>query len=234
LPEVRQIITERFNGASISPQNLSAWRQGGFQEWLLHREIIDSVAHMREHVEEFKNVLGFDRGTGIPHAVADYMVTQLSVRFSAFLGRWDGSPDNAQLATLIKTGQFLVKLQQATCRAQREAFEMPPLKRKAEIEHEKEREMVAAFIAYCIENDQEQKKASSEATAGKTVERKTPVRTPRETSQSRSIKVDQGSRAKQDSRPESTEPATVEKVESGKGREGANESLVSSKNETHT
>jgi hypothetical protein len=227
LPEVRQIIAERFDGIPISSQNLSAWRQGGFQEWLLHRDLIDSVAHMREHVEELEDVLGYDEGTGIPHTVADYMMTQLSVRFSRFLSRWDGGADDAQLAALIKIGQFLVKLQQATLRAQREAFEMPKLRRKAEIEYEREIEMAHAFADYCIEQNQKRKEkqnSSMEAEAGKTVTRKTPVRSPHKADQSRSIKVDQGSRANQGARPESTEPAIAEHVEFGQASQHASSS----------
>lgn len=34
LPEVQRILAERFVGQPISKQNLSEWRQGGFQDWL--------------------------------------------------------------------------------------------------------------------------------------------------------------------------------------------------------
>jgi hypothetical protein len=43
LPEVREVLARHFNGASISPQNLSAWRQGGFNEWLLFHQFLESV-----------------------------------------------------------------------------------------------------------------------------------------------------------------------------------------------
>lgn len=172
---------------------------------------------MREHVEELEDVLGYDEGTGIPHRVAEYMVTQLSTRFSRFLIRWNGNPDDAQLAMLIKIGQFLVKLQQATLNAQRQSLEMPKLRRQAELEREQELEMAHAFAEYCFAHAQEEDKVkpSLDANANKTVPGKTPVRTQRKTGQSRSIKVDQGSRARKPSPPESTEPDAVEKVESG-------------------
>src|SRR5580704_11525472 len=57
LPDVREVIAERFNGVPISPQNLSAWRQGGFREWLLQRELFDTAVHVREHLEEIGEAL---------------------------------------------------------------------------------------------------------------------------------------------------------------------------------
>ncbi len=107
LPEVRQIVIQRFNGVPISPQNLSAWRQGGFQEWLLQRELFDSASHMCEHVQELQEIIGSDSPDDVPHTLADYMVTQLSVRFAAFLGRWDGNPSNEQIGQLLKSGNWL-------------------------------------------------------------------------------------------------------------------------------
>ena len=38
-PEVQAVVQEHFNGVPISKQNLSDWRQGGFQDWLLRRDL---------------------------------------------------------------------------------------------------------------------------------------------------------------------------------------------------
>jgi hypothetical protein len=215
LPEVRQILTQHFNGTPISPQNLSAWRQGGFHEWLLHRELLDSASHMREHVEELQDVLNSESSDGIPHAVADFMVTKMSVRFAAFLNRWDGTPDDAQLGMLLKIGQFLVKLQQACHRAEREAFELAKLRRQAAQEHEQELEIAAAYKEYCAQRAMQKDKEKSrlDPTAKEAVKRKPYVRTSRPAVQSSSLKPAKGSRANQVSRPESTEPAIMENVE---------------------
>jgi hypothetical protein len=219
LPEVRQAMTQHFNGSTLSPQNLSAWRQGGFQEWLLHRQLFDSASHMREHVGELQEVLNSEAADGVPHTLADYMVTQLSVRFAAFMGHWDGTPVNAQLGTLLKIGQFLLKLQQAAYRAEREALELPRLRRQAAREHEAQLEMAAAWKEFCAEQVKEEDKEKSrlDAKAKIAAKRKAPVRTSRKAVQSSSIKVNQGSRANQGSRPESTEPTILEHVEFGQG-----------------
>jgi hypothetical protein len=38
-PEVRDVLTRCFGGRDINHQNLSAWRRGGFRDWLFRREM---------------------------------------------------------------------------------------------------------------------------------------------------------------------------------------------------
>jgi hypothetical protein len=239
LPEVRQIITERFGGAPISAQNLSAWRQGGFQEWLLHSQFLDIAEHMREHVEELNGVI--DAGArGLHHTVADYMVTQLSVGFAAFLATWDGATLNAETGALLKLGQFIIKLQRAVYLSERAALELPGLRRKAERKDMQAREANAAFIDYCREHKRQdgtvpspfevysREKNKPEAPPRPSrpkPQSKSPhqeggaprrPKSPHPKVQSSSIKVNKGSSAKQASPSKSTEPPIVERVEFGK------------------
>src|SRR6185436_13040757 len=52
LPEARQVLEGQFEGAPVSKQNLSEWRQGGFEDWLRHRESLELVREMdREGAE---------------------------------------------------------------------------------------------------------------------------------------------------------------------------------------
>jgi hypothetical protein len=81
LPEVQKIITERFNGVGVSPQNLSAWRQGGFQEWLLHRELLDTAVHVRENLREMGDALGYALPEDFPLLITNQMLAQLTIRF---------------------------------------------------------------------------------------------------------------------------------------------------------
>ncbi len=141
LPEVQEIIARRFDGVCVSPQNLSAWRQGGFKEWLLHRELLDSAVHVREHLEEMGEILECDSSENVPLAIADHMIAQLSIRFNAFLARWSGGPLDTQVAMLLKMGQFTLKLQQSAYRARRQAIELPGLERQSEREYEREIKM---------------------------------------------------------------------------------------------
>src|SRR5882757_7407000 len=38
LPAVKEVLSQFFNGAPVNRQNLSDWRQGGYQDWLRHQE----------------------------------------------------------------------------------------------------------------------------------------------------------------------------------------------------
>jgi hypothetical protein len=60
LPAVQKAIATHFNGQPISPQNLSAWRKGGFQEWLFQTDYLDSAFHMREHIQELQKEIDAD------------------------------------------------------------------------------------------------------------------------------------------------------------------------------
>jgi hypothetical protein len=143
LPKVQEVIAKLFNGVPVSPQNLSAWRQGGFQEWLLHRQLFDTAAHVRENLEEMSEALGSDAlgypsPEDVPLLIANQMLAQLTLRFNAFLASWSGGPIEDHLAMTLKLGQFLMKLQQSVYNARRQAIELPELVRKAERQYERE------------------------------------------------------------------------------------------------
>jgi hypothetical protein len=216
LPEVREVLAKHFNGANISPQNLSGWRQGGFQEWLLHRQYLDSAIHMTEHVERLDNEFSTNP-YGTYRTLADYMITQISIRMAGALVRWKNDGANVEMNMLLKLGQFVIKLQKAAHLAERQALELPRLRRKVEEEELQHREALKAFIAHCYENVDEngnipspwevERKKAKEAAA-----QKPPVRSTRPEAQSKPVKVDKASRPNQAERPESTEPPVVEYV----------------------
>jgi hypothetical protein len=43
LPEVQRIIAEQFGGKPVRAQNLSEWKQGGYQDWLNKQEAMEAV-----------------------------------------------------------------------------------------------------------------------------------------------------------------------------------------------
>ena len=203
LPDVQEIIARRFDGVCVSPQNLSAWRQGGFQEWLLHRELLNTAVHVREHLEEMGEILECDSSENVPLAIADQMIAQLSIRFNAFLARWSGGPLDTQVAMLLKMGQFTLKLQQSAYRARRQAIELPGLERQSEREYEREIRMevyrdhiadqAAARKAQQPQREEKAKKPAPKNSATQHVVK--PVPQPASTpAQSSSIKANQASR----------------------------------------
>ena len=44
LPQVRNVLTRLFGGRNINHQNLSAWRRGGFRDWMFSRKILEAHA----------------------------------------------------------------------------------------------------------------------------------------------------------------------------------------------
>ena len=59
LPEVQAILAAEFAGKAIREQNLSEWKQGGYQEWLAQqaalevtRQLADDVSVLRQAGEE--------------------------------------------------------------------------------------------------------------------------------------------------------------------------------------
>ena len=88
LPEVQQVLQEHFQGVPISKQNLSEWRQGGFQEWLLRRELCAQAENLAE--------TGADMREQQPHTdLADAAAALLALRFGNLLAQWNGQADDA-------------------------------------------------------------------------------------------------------------------------------------------
>ena len=46
LPEVRKVLAEQFEGRPINEPNLTGWRQGGYEEWLLCQEVLAQAAEL--------------------------------------------------------------------------------------------------------------------------------------------------------------------------------------------
>ncbi len=77
LPKVQEVLAEEFGGRPISEQNLSEWKQGGFEDWLRHQE---ACAWVRTLVDE---------STDLEEEAGDVSVADwLSAPVAVALGRW--------------------------------------------------------------------------------------------------------------------------------------------------
>ena len=83
LPEVRELLQEQFEGEPISKQNLSQWRQGGFQEWLARQELWQAAVDANDFATDWGDN---DGGPTLPDQVA----TVLAARFAALVLHWNG------------------------------------------------------------------------------------------------------------------------------------------------
>jgi hypothetical protein len=58
LPAVQEVLQERFGGRLISEQNLSEWKQGGYQDWLRDQETRTWVQELTSRSEDIKEEAG--------------------------------------------------------------------------------------------------------------------------------------------------------------------------------
>jgi hypothetical protein len=65
LPEVQENLKLFFEGAPISKQNLSEWRQGGFREWLIRNELIEQAYELSDAANDMEEYCGYSP-TGRP------------------------------------------------------------------------------------------------------------------------------------------------------------------------
>src|SRR5580692_2504281 len=57
LRDVKKTLKASFGGAPISKQNLSEWRQGGFREWQIRRELIEQARQLSDGRNEMEAVV---------------------------------------------------------------------------------------------------------------------------------------------------------------------------------
>ncbi|MGP8198388.1 MAG: hypothetical protein ACLQU4_02665 [Limisphaerales bacterium] len=133
LEEVIEIIKEDFDGIPISEQNLSQWRQGGFQEWLVRRELCQEAGDVTELAEGMQE----ETSQGV---LADDVAVILAARFGTLIAKWNGEVDakfEAKSRVLNRLCRSVVQLQHGMHRARRESFEHA---RQCEAQEKAERE----------------------------------------------------------------------------------------------
>jgi hypothetical protein len=112
LPEVKEVVQDDFAGIPISKQNLSEWRQGGFEEWLARRELWEHAHNTMDFAEDLA-------GEG-EHVLADDVATVLAARYAALLAKWDGEVDEkfeAKTRAINRLCRSVVQLQRSMHRA---------------------------------------------------------------------------------------------------------------------
>jgi len=134
LPEVRELLQEQFEGEPVSKQNLSQWRQGGFQEWLARQELWQAAVDANDFATDWE-----DDGDG--PTLPDQVATVLAARFAGLVLHWNGqcTPEfEARSRALSRLCRSVVALQRESRRAQRERLETERLREEqAEREQEK-------------------------------------------------------------------------------------------------
>jgi hypothetical protein len=57
-PRVQETLKEKFGGRPVNEQNLSEWKQGGYQDWLRHEESRALVERLTEQCDDLDEAAG--------------------------------------------------------------------------------------------------------------------------------------------------------------------------------
>jgi hypothetical protein len=77
LPEVKAMLAERWEGSEISPQNLTEWRQGGYQDHLEQKELVEKTKSMAEFSLRLAKAAGGDLTEGAVAIRAGQIMAEL-------------------------------------------------------------------------------------------------------------------------------------------------------------
>ena len=108
-PAVQEVLEKEFGGRAISEQNLSEWKQGGYEDWLRHQETRTLVQELASQWEDFKEDIKQEAGD---LSIADL----LSARVALALGRClhsvaeKGADDPKQAQALLEIARELARL----------------------------------------------------------------------------------------------------------------------------
>src|SRR5271166_4326040 len=94
-PHVKTLIDREFAGQPINPQNLTNWRQGGYQHWLEQQE---RTLLMRDLMEEAQELCPENPEKALEKSLRLLMIAELAIAFKAWLRT---EPDPAKRSTRI-------------------------------------------------------------------------------------------------------------------------------------
>jgi hypothetical protein len=105
LPEVKHVLAARFAARPITEDNLSAWRRGGFQEWLLQEQRRVRLRELSDQCPERDPALRARR-------IAAYTEEQLALELAEELERLSAMTDRTERSKCLQ------RLTQELCRLQ--------------------------------------------------------------------------------------------------------------------
>jgi hypothetical protein len=115
LPEVQKVLAEKFDGRPINEQNLTDWRQGGYEEWLARQDILAQANQLAASHRKLQDVAP-------GRSFADHLADALAFRYAALLasqGLVLDEPSLRQIHALDHTCQAVVKLRRSDQNAAR-------------------------------------------------------------------------------------------------------------------
>lgn len=106
-PDVLRVLDEYFGEEPITPQNLSEWRKGGYQDWLRRREEVERI----KDLAEFSLKLGEAAGGSVSDGSAAILGGRIMAEIEAAAGY---TPEQIEAVAMLRKGDHdRVKLQQS-------------------------------------------------------------------------------------------------------------------------
>jgi len=137
LPEVQAVLARDFSGHPINEVNLSDWKTGGYQDWLLQQQTLSQAADLAAQAEELS--------AATQGRLPDHLVTILTARYAAELAAWnsgDAEKISPRLHALRALCHDLVDLQRSSANAARVRIEQARLQQSLD---KTEDELIAIF-----------------------------------------------------------------------------------------
>ena len=148
LPEVQSVLADHFNGHPVTEQNLSDWRQGGFEEWRVCQDLLSQAAELSAHRQEME-------AAAPGQTPADLLAEAVTFRYGTMLAGQATELDEqaiTQLNALGRVCQAVVQLRRSNQHAARQKIQSErwELEREQIREHnaeEMQRKIRAALTA---------------------------------------------------------------------------------------
>jgi hypothetical protein len=88
---VRLCLEQLFEGRPMTEQNISEWRQGGYEEWLAERSCLESICDLSERAAR----------VSLTDINAEHLLMVITASYADLLQKWDKMPEIAFNRRLI-------------------------------------------------------------------------------------------------------------------------------------
>ena len=86
LPEAKEILVQNFQSRPITPQNISEWKRGGYQDWAAQQERVASLQDFLADAKELGDAAN-------PEKLNEALFTFVTVHFAAAMQTWAYRPE---------------------------------------------------------------------------------------------------------------------------------------------
>lgn len=115
---VQAVLKEAFGGRPISEQNLSEWKQGGFEDWRRHQESLELAGRVLEEAEDYEQL---SEGGALADRFAESAALALGRLLRTTREMEDGPEKKRAMLEIIRELIQLRRSDRAYEQAQREA-----------------------------------------------------------------------------------------------------------------